>query len=66
MSWPKPPPNAVKVLLAALRSTCDSGGVSACGLLGFGFDQNQADAWFMPGGNVRGCCWPLRFAMGYS
>jgi hypothetical protein len=46
MAWPKPPPSAVKVLLAALRSTYDSGGVSASGLLGFGFGQNQADACF--------------------
>lgn len=43
MAWPKPPPSAVKVLLAALRSTYDSGGVSANALLGFGFGQNQAD-----------------------
>jgi hypothetical protein len=43
-TWPKPPPRAVKAFLAALRSAIDSGGVSASGLLGFGFGQNQADA----------------------
>jgi hypothetical protein len=39
--WPNPPPSAVNVVLLR-RLHIDSGGVSACLLLGFGFGESKA------------------------